>query len=303
MQKAFTAIWRTAALAVTLLQWSGRAATCDVCFYGPDNLQLDSDDNIYLADNDQKTKFRIIKLTPAGEPVWQWTDFAITPGRQNGPEGMALTKDGVLLVTDGGVGRIVALSKSGRKLGEFGSAGNLANLGHVVEAPDGRRYVAEGEPGRISIFLADGTKVGEWSRNKGSGPDDWNMPQGIAALSDGSIVVEDWGNRRLLILDREGRTDRIVGSRGTGQGQFQNSAGIFVDRDDHIYVADAALHRVQEFDGKGDLLGIWANSDERALFETGPTSVAVDQHGDIYSADGRTVVKISKSGELLRRFR
>jgi sugar lactone lactonase YvrE len=72
-------------------------------------------------------------------------------------------------------------------------------------------------------------------------------PKGIGMDSEGHLYVVDglWGV--VQVFDREGHLLYYFGSRGTRSGQFQLPAGLFIDRDDRIFVVDSYNRRVQVF--------------------------------------------------------
>jgi hypothetical protein len=49
------------------------------------------------------------------------------------------------------------------------------------------------------------------------------------------------------VFDEQGRLLYYFGSRGTRSGEFQLPTGLFVDRDDRIFVVDSFNRRVQVF--------------------------------------------------------
>ena len=76
---------------------------------------------------------------------------------------------------------------------------------------------------------------------------------------------------------------------------------IFIDEDDHIFIADTGNNRIVHLDGEGELVRIITVS-ESPLNQ--PSGLFVDDNGDIYIADtgnGR-VVKLDKDGKLLKEF-
>jgi DNA-binding beta-propeller fold protein YncE len=54
-----------------------------------------------------------------------------------------------------------------------------------------------------------------------------------------------WGI--VQVFNRKGELLYYFGQRGSGAGQFQLPAGLFIDRDDRIYVVDSLNRRVQVF--------------------------------------------------------
>jgi predicted membrane-bound mannosyltransferase/DNA-binding beta-propeller fold protein YncE len=77
----------------------------------------------------------------------------------------------------------------------------------------------------------------------------------------------------------------IIGKPGGARGQFSAPAGLAVDHEGNLYVADSGNHRIQKFDGDGHFLGVFGTpgGNEGQLNE--PWGVAVDSEGNIYVAD------------------
>jgi len=279
-------------------------AVCTLCFYGPDNVVFDAKGNAYITDSDHKSRFRVLKVSPEGRQIDEWRVFPAVSGRESGPEGIAIAPDGNIWVTDGGRLRILKLSPAGKLLMSIGKKAPLFHdLGHVAIDSSGYIYVSEGGQNRIQKFSPAGKRVAVWQRPKGSGPEEWNRPETITARSDGSLIVEDWGNRRIVILSVSGQTQFAFGGPGQGLGHFENSSGLCVDHEGNIYVPDLKLHRVQKFGPAGKLLSTVSNSGEDALFSEGPSGIAVDAQGNLYAPDGLSIVRFSAEGKLLGRWR
>jgi tripartite motif-containing protein 71 len=279
------------------------AIACAICFYGPDNMVFDRAGNVYVTDTDGGRRSRLVKLSPDGRLLAQWHVFVAGSSGRNGPEGIAMAGDGTILVTDAGSERILKVSRAGAAIGTFGgAAGTFSDLGHLAIDDAGNVYVSQAEPNTIEKFAGDGTLMATWHRPRGAGANQWGGPETIAVQPNGNLVVEDWRNHRVEILDPSGKTIAAFGSAGSGPGEFVRTAGLGTDDDGNIYVTDEALHRVQKFDQHGRLVGIIANTSQSALFKTGPSAVAIDRDGDLYSPDGLNLVKYTQDGKLLARW-
>ena len=165
------------------------------------------------------------------------------------PHGLAVDREGNVYVTDGrgegGKGHTVhKFSPDGKlmlTLGKPGIAGEgpdtLNRPSDVAVAPSGDIFVADGHSGmdtnmRIVKFSKDGTFVKQWGK-KGSAPGELNGAHGLAFDSAGRLFVADRGNRRVQIFDQEGKfIDAWT--------QFGEPSGLFITRDDVLYVADLA---------------------------------------------------------------
>src|SRR6185437_6947973 len=74
-------------------------------------------------------------------------------------------------------------------------------------------------------------------------------PLGVATNAQGQIYVTDT-TQRVRILAPDGKLLSAFGSRGSGEGQFQEAYGIAVSKD-LIAIADYALHCIHLFDPAG----------------------------------------------------
>lgn len=138
----------------------------------------------------------------------------------------------------------------------------------------------------------------------------FNAPLGIAMDKDDNLIVADFRNARIRRVDTQGNVTTIAGgvqgfANGVGTGaRFYGPAGVAVDRDGNVVVADFGNNRIRQIapDGTvttlagsgqyGNLNGIGLN----ARFAR-PSGVAVDDDGNIYVLDTGTnlVRKIDRS--------
>jgi DNA-binding beta-propeller fold protein YncE len=79
----------------------------------------------------------------------------------------------------------------------------------------------------------------------------------------------------------------MIGSPGTGNGQFNNPFELAIDSEDKLYVVDNDNNRVQVFDSTGKYLTQFGNSGAGHERLQDPVGIAVNSLGDVYVADGR----------------
>ena len=121
------------------------------------------------------------------------------------------------------------------KPGEAGDGPDEFNApSEVLVAPNGDIFVADGHGGntnaRIVKFAKDGTFIKTWGK-RGTGPGEFDVPHTLAIDSRGRLFVGDRGNNRIQIFDQDGKfIDQWA--------QFSRPSGIFIDKDDTIYVAE-----------------------------------------------------------------
>jgi uncharacterized repeat protein (TIGR01451 family) len=105
-------------------------------------------------------------------------------------------------------------------------------------------------------------------------------------------------NHRIVKFDSFGNFQATWGSEGSSDGKFRFPAGIAVDGDGSVYVADTENHRIQKFDSAGKLLTKFGTGGiGNGLFDR-PIGIDIDELGNIYVAD-RNNRKVHKFGPLL----
>jgi len=222
------------------------------------------------------------------------------------PHGATVDRDGNLWVTDArgenGKGhQVFKFNPDGKvllTLGKAGASGSGPTLfdqpTDVVVAPNGDIFVTDshrnGLNNRVVKFTRDGTYVKEWGR-KGSGRGELSEPHTIAMDSRGRLFVGDRENNRIQIFDQEGTY--IDEWR-----QFGRPSGIYITRDDTIYVADSESGPdtgARELPGikKGIRIGSARDGSVTAFIEdmestrpdhSGAEGVGVDSAGNVYGA-------------------
>jgi hypothetical protein len=221
------------------------------------------------------------------------------------PHGLHVDFQNNIWVTDG-VGRgakgqvVYKFNPDGKllmRLGTPGKAGDGPNEFNapsaVLVAPNGNIFVADGHGGntnaRIVKFAPDGKFIKTWGK-KGSAPGEMDGPHTLAMDSKGRLFLGDRGNNRIQIFDQDGNyIDQLF--------QFSRPSGIFIDKDDTIYVADSESESVSKnHDGWKRGIRIGRLSDgvvtafipdpvEKATTTSAAEGVAVDAMGNIYGAE------------------
>jgi DNA-binding beta-propeller fold protein YncE len=180
-------------------------------------------------------------------------------GQFDSPTGIAVDSTGNTLIADTNNGRIEKFSPTGTFLGVIGikgtGYGQLGAPNGIAIDRTGNIYAADASKHVVEKLVPDGTVIDEW---KGPPPGFYG-PRRIAIGPDDSIYVVDQGRTRIARINPNGRVLAVWGSKGTGDGQFDDPTSVAVDaKTNKIYVADPRNRRIQVFDSDGKFLNKWS---------------------------------------------
>ncbi len=182
------------------------AAASQIDFWGPRDIAVDADGNVYVADTGNK---RVRVYTSEGEWLRDIGSGGSGQGQLNEPVGLALHPDGRLFVADTWNRRIEVFTTQGQYLTDwvvsawYGDQGNRPYL--ALDADRGHLYVTDPDAARILVYSFEGQLLGSFGQ-----PGQKDMPMnatqinvvgGIAIAPDGSVYVADAGAARLLRFD------------------------------------------------------------------------------------------------------
>jgi sugar lactone lactonase YvrE len=222
------------------------------------------------------------------------------------PHGLYIDREDNVWITDAADGmnnipgkghQVFKFSSDGRLLLALGKAGIPGNgndtfnrPSDVLVAPNGDIFVADGHGGdsnaRIVKFSKDGRFIKTWGK-KGTASGEFDLPHSLAMDSQGRLFVADTNNQRIQIFDPDGRFL-------AAWKQFGQPGGIFIDRNDTLYVADS-LSNATNHPGwiRGIRIGSAKDGTVTAFIPdptptanpvTAPEGLAADAAGNIYGA-------------------
>ncbi|MGH7470792.1 MAG: peptidyl-alpha-hydroxyglycine alpha-amidating lyase family protein [Longimicrobiales bacterium] len=243
----------------------------------PHGIHVDHEGNLWVTDG--QDNLPRVRGTAACAPQ------LAPPGKVVGHNVYKFSPDGRLLLTLGKAG--------GAREPEF-----FCQPNDVLVAPNGDIYVAEGHASsdsanaRILKFDRTGKLIATWGK-KGTGPGEFDQPHALAMDSRGRLFVGDRSNNRIQIFDQSGKLlDTWY--------QFSRPSGIYIDKNDVIYVADSESGsvgnaRTTRTDWKrgirigsardGSLTAFIPDPNENATNTSAAEGVAVDSKGVIYGAE------------------
>ncbi len=221
------------------------------------------------------------------------------------PHGIHVDGSGNVWVTDarGKDGRghqVFKFSPEGKRLLSLGKAGVTGDGPDTFNQPsdiavgaNGDIFVADGHDessnARIVKFSKDGTFIKAWGKH-GSAAGEFEVPHGLAFDSRGRLFVADRGNNRLQVFDEDGRFLEEW-------KQFSRPSGIYIDRDDVLYVADSesnsktnpgwkrGIRIGSAKDGKVTAFIPDPEPDPEKVITSAAEGVAADASGNVYGAE------------------
>ena len=191
-------------------------------FVFPHGIHVDRDGNVWVTDA-QDNMPRRRPGEPADAPL------PAAPAKVVGHQVVKFSPQGKVLLVLG--------KQGGNQPGQPDDPASFYQPNDVITLPNGDILVAEGHSNaenisnRIVRFNRAGKYLGEFGR-RGSGPGEFIQPHALALDSRGRLFVGDRSNNRIQILTTDGK---FIAE----WAQFSRPSGIYIDRDDMIYVADS----------------------------------------------------------------
>jgi hypothetical protein len=162
------------------------------------------------------------------------------------PHKLMVDKEGNVWVADNGGNQVFKFDQNGKVLMTLGKKG-VAGPGEdefdaptdVAVAPNGDIFVGDGHSGggtatgnaRIVKFDKNGKYIKAWGK-KGMGPGEFDVVHTLAFDTKGRLFVGDRQNNRIEIFDQNG-------SFIAQWFQFGRPSGMYIDKNDTLYVADS----------------------------------------------------------------
>ncbi|QMW00872.1 NHL repeat-containing protein [Spirosoma foliorum] len=273
------------------LKGDGGAATA-ACLNGPSGVTVDKNGAVYIADQENN---RIRKVST----------------------------NGIISTVAGSY-----LSRNSLFNGDGGPATSafLGNPNSVIVDDSGNLYISEQSAGIIRKISTSGiiTTVAGNGRSDPFEAGDGGPataasligPTGIALDAAGNLYIADFYNNRIRKVSTSGIITTVAGDgnrnfNGDGgvatRASLYNPTGVAVDAAGNIYIADQGNCRIRKIDANGIITTIAGNNSRGFSGDGGvataaslnnPTSVIVDEYGNIYITDSvnQRVRRVSTDG-------
>jgi ABC-type Fe3+ transport system permease subunit/DNA-binding beta-propeller fold protein YncE len=187
-----------------------------------------------------------------------------------------------------------ALEGVGRGKGQFNGPRVLA-----TDVVTGDIYVID-KDARVQRFARDGTHICEWRMPK----KDRGKPVGATVAPDGSLVVADTHEHRIVAYSPEGEIRWMLGEYGREHGQFIYPTDIVFAPDGRMFIAEyGGNDRIQVFDRDRRFLYAFGTSGSGPVEFLRPQAMALDAERDelyIVDAGNHRVQVVTTDGEFRR---
>ena len=213
----------------------------------PTGLSIAPNGNLYVADTHYH---RVAVFSPDGKLIDEFGKFGQADSCFIYPTDVAFSRDGRIFVSEyGGNDRVSVFTEQGDFLFCFGTAGSGAGqlarpsalcMDHVRN----RLYVADACNHRVAIYNLDGKLLG-YIGSAGRAPGQLRYPYDLALLSDGTLVVCEYGNNRLQLFSLDGRSLAVYGRAGRQLGELAYPWGLAIDGRRRAFIVDAGNNRIQ----------------------------------------------------------
>ncbi|UCE41701.1 MAG: PEGA domain-containing protein [Candidatus Aminicenantes bacterium] len=253
-------------------------------FKQPTGLTLDKDGIVYVVDNSQD---KIKKITPEGKIDRSWISGGEDFNKNvKSPGGIAIDSQGYMYVTDTKKHAVLKFDQNGKFILKWGKEGSANSefrtpLGIAVDG-ENNIYVADSTNHCVKIFSNLGVFKKTIGR-RGTEEGDFLFPAAIAINQKKELLVLD--RSRLQKFSSGGELLLSWGKGGSGDGDLNKPMGIFIDKDEFVYVADSGNNRIQKFDGKGQFVSKWGGVGDGDGQMSFPSGIIVDSRGTVYVAE------------------
>jgi uncharacterized protein (TIGR03437 family) len=246
----------------------------------PQAVAFDQAGNVYISDSGDH---RVRKITPdgtihtiAGTGIagYRGDGGPAAKAQLNSPYGLALDWAGNVFVADLGNAVVRRISPDG-------------NI--VTVAGGGEAAIETGTPGdaRLAKLI---------------------QPRDLAVDPVGNLYISDFGGHRIYQLHPDGTLRVLAGTGSPGvpmeyglatQSSLAYPAGILIDSNRNLYVADSGNRRVRCL--RAGIVTTLLDKEGKQVEFGVPTSIAMDAIGTVYVADsGATITAVAPGGDLER---
>jgi len=167
-------------------------------FWGPRDIVLDSDGNVFVADTGNK---RIQKFTADGKFLGSWGGSGIEPGHFEEPTGLAIDTSGNIYVADAWNQRVQVFDANFAPVTQWSVVGwdtqNVLNKPFIAVDSNQRVFISDPENYRVIVYDSTGKILFAFGQF-GQDVQSFKLPLDVNIATDGSLFALDSGNNRVM---------------------------------------------------------------------------------------------------------
>jgi sugar lactone lactonase YvrE len=222
------------------------------------------------------------------------------------PYGTAVDSKGNLYVADQKVGAIFIFNTQTRDVDFIKNSVHAHFVRIIGLAMDDSDRLFVSDPGLRHVLVFNKEHKAEDVITEGMAD-----PGGLAVDTQNRLLyVADIELDQIIVYDADTlKLLRKIGTTGhkhelTSSGDFSKPAGVAVDAEGNLYVADTMNNRIEIFDADGQFVSTFGKAGDGPGYFSRPKGVAIDGDGHIWVADGAQdrVQVFNKEGQLLISF-
>ena len=264
------------------LKWGSSGLAQPGMFLNPQQLAVDSENNIYVTDHGNA---RIQIFDDQGNYISSWGSYGDGPGEFSQPSGIAVGHD-YIFVVDNKLNTVQKFDSLGNFIMQWGSFGNgngeFTSPSGITVSENKFVYVVDTGNNRIQKFTFDGEYISSFGKSDNR-EGNLNSPRDIAIDATGKLFVTDPGNKRINVYKDDGEFLRTLDSSVGGFSIFPT--GIIFDKNNNFYISDQTNNRIIQFNEYGVTLSVFGTmGDEKGQFKV-PKDIAIDNKGFLYVVD------------------
>jgi sugar lactone lactonase YvrE len=259
---------------------------------------------LYVVDNGGKYGLRQISILDQNSSAVPMiasasiSDITIPPGKCWYPRGVAVDKDGNIILLDSGTHRVLKFSPVGKLLTTAGSESVHGNTSGAFFSPtgaainpEGKIYICDCYNHRIQVLGPELEFLEEFGEH-GKGNEQFTNPWDVAFDMNMNVYVADCGNCCVKVFTPDHKFSRVIG-KGEGKykkGDLRAPSSVCIHKE-FLYVTDLRLKRVLVYNIAGDFKCSFGKF-------TKPHGIAVDEDGRVYVSDNGGGGVLLASGQV-----
>ena len=267
--------------------------------------------------------FMLCVCSAAGQSLYRIEPFAGTEYAGDGraaifapllqPQGIAVERDGSIVVADAADHRIRRITPSGiihtvagdgiagfRGEGSPATGSRLQTPYGIALGLNGELYIADLGNCRVRVISADGA-ISTFAGGGEIVPADMPIrateaklvqPRNVAVDRTGAVYISDFGGNKVYRVTSDGMLSAIA---GTGE-KLSGPAGLAIDSNSALLIADSGNHCIRKI-MNGSMAAI-TDSAGNALDFGAVTSIALDAAGRVHAAGGTRISVVTSTGTV-----